>query len=65
VTIGISCLTQDAREQAFADPEFLTACTREATSIATSVFCTPECGGHPICGPCLQLALRNGMVATV
>jgi hypothetical protein len=55
------CITQDPREPAGAD--FLAVCTRWlATEIACSIYCPPECGGHPICRECLALGLAKGIV---
>jgi len=54
------CVTQDPREPA--GPEFLRICATWGTEIADSVHCPPECGGHPICKPCLALALDQGLV---
>ena len=54
------CITQDPREPA--SRAFLDICAVTATEIADSVYCPPECGGHPICKPCLALALELGLV---
>lgn len=54
------CITQDAKEPA--SPDFLAICTTHATEIACSRNCPDECGGHPICRPCLALASTKGMI---
>ena len=57
----IECITQDPNEPAGAD--YLAVCTGEATEVVVSRFCQDTgCGGHPICPPCLDLALSRGLV---
>lgn len=60
---ALHCITQDPKEPA--DPEFLAVCDDNPVDIITSAYCrkyAPECGGHPICGPCLELAREMGLV---
>lgn len=54
------CITQDPREPAA--PEFLAVCAKRATEVSCSIHCPPECGGHPVCKPCLALAVERGLV---
>jgi hypothetical protein len=54
------CVTQDPREPAHRD--YLAICAIHATEIADSIHCPPECGGHPVCRPCLALAVERGLV---
>ncbi len=57
----IKCVTQDPREPASA--QFLAVCTVIATEVATSRYCPDgECGGHPVCAPCLTVAIATGLV---
>jgi hypothetical protein len=54
------CITQAPNEPA--GPDYLAICAIHATEIADSIRCPPECGGHPICKPCLALAVERGLV---
>jgi hypothetical protein len=54
------CITQDPKEPA--GPDYLAGCAKWATEIADSIHCPPECGGHPVCKPCLALAVERGLV---
>jgi hypothetical protein len=62
-TDDLHCITQDSEEPV--GPEFLAICDDTPIDIITSRYCeanAPECGGHPICGPCLALAHKTGLV---
>ena len=54
----IECITQSPDEPS--PPEFLDVCTIKADLIACSFRCPEECGGHPICRPCFELARQRG-----
>ena len=57
----IACITQDPKEPA---PEaYLAVCTGRGDLIADSVYCPPECGGHPVCRPCYDLGVMSGHIA--
>ena len=59
-TDDLHCITQDPMEPA--GPEFLVVCDDNPVDVVTSRHCPPEeCGGHPICAPCLTLARRIGL----
>jgi hypothetical protein len=62
-TDALHCITQDPMEPV--GPEFLAVCDDNPVDVITSTYCAknaPECGGHPICGPCLALARERGLV---
>ena len=59
-TNQLECVTQDPREPA--GPDYLAVCTKVGTEISDSIHCPPECGGHPVCVPCLDLAILKGLV---
>jgi hypothetical protein len=62
-TDAIHCITQDPYEPV--GPEFLEVCDDNPVDVITSAYCAknaPECGGHPICAPCLELARKRGLV---
>lgn len=52
------CITQSPDEPS--PPEFLAVCTVDAELLACSFRCPFECGGHPICRPCFDLANQRG-----
>jgi hypothetical protein len=54
------CITQAPNEPA--GPDYLAVCAVHATEIADSIHYPPECGGHPVCKPCLALAVERGLV---
>ena len=55
------CITQDPEEPA--GPEFLAVCDDNPVDVIASRYCPDgECGGHPICAPCLSLARETGLV---
>lgn len=55
------CITQGKGEPA--PSAFLAVCVGRATEVACSVHCEGTgCGGHPICKPCLDLAVTTGLV---
>jgi hypothetical protein len=56
---GLPCITQDPSEPA--GPEYLAVCTGFGELLGRSFHCPPECGGHPICRPCYELAQANGL----
>lgn len=59
-TDAIHCITQDSKEPA--GPEFLAVCDDNPVDVVTSRYCPEgECGGHPICAPCLALARKTGL----
>lgn len=57
---GLHCITQDPREPV--PPAFLAVCDDDPVDVVAWVFCPAECGGHPICGPCLALCREEGGV---
>jgi hypothetical protein len=59
-TGGLRCITRDPCEPS--PPEFLAVCDDEPVDVVAWVHCPPECGGHPICAPCLELCRRVGGV---
>jgi hypothetical protein len=60
-TDSLHCITQDPEEPA--PPEFLAVCDDNPVDVMTSRNCDPtDCGGHPICAPCLELARQTGLV---
>lgn len=64
VSVGadaLHCITRDTKETA--GPEFLAVCDDDPVDVTTSRFCPPECGGHPICAPCLELSREKGLVS--
>ena len=56
--VWFECITQSPDEPA--PPEYLAVCTVEAELLACSFRCPDECGGHPICRPCFDLAHERG-----
>jgi hypothetical protein len=57
----LHCVTQDPAEPASA--EALAVCDDDPVDVVTSVYCEGHnCGGHPICAPCLALARETGLV---
>jgi hypothetical protein len=60
----LHCVTQDPDEAAVAGPAYLAVCDDTPVDVIASRYCPPEeCGGHPICAPCLTLARANGLVS--
>jgi hypothetical protein len=57
---GLDCVTGDPNEPA--GLAYLLVCDHHVVDIVKSVRCPPECGGHPICAPCLALARQRGLV---
>ena len=56
----IPCITQDPKEAKYDIADYLAVCTKVAALMATSIYCPPECGGHPVCRPCYALAKIKG-----
>jgi hypothetical protein len=60
-TDDLHCITQDPEEPT--PPEFLAVCDDNPVDVMTSRYCAGHnCGGHPICAPCLDLARQTGLV---
>ena len=57
----LHCITQDVKE--LAPAEALARCDDTPVDVIVSRRCPPECGGHPICAPCLERARSTGLVA--
>ena len=54
--IDIPCVTQVEKHTLSKNNPFLIVCTKTAELIYSGPRCPPECGGHPVCRACYNLA---------
>jgi hypothetical protein len=54
----LPCCTRDPQEPA--SQRYLDVCTGVAWAVVTGQNCEEDCGGHPLCRPCLDVAKATG-----